>query len=90
MLSLKKISSLMLVVVLLPLTSYAADEKMEDYFPKFMIEQCQMQKDIPIRLKIDKYYILYTNPYGPYIDKDGNMIVSLKMVEDVYGNLEIQ
>ncbi|WP_199613765.1 copper amine oxidase N-terminal domain-containing protein [Paenibacillus alkalitolerans] len=39
----------------------------------------------PIHLKIDKYYILYSIPSAPFIDKKNRLLIPLRLVEDLMG-----
>lgn len=43
------------------------------------------EKDIPILLKLNDYYILYTDPHAPFIDKNGRLLIPLKSVRDLMG-----
>ena len=78
---------IMLVAMLLVVSnvSFAQGNISKEYYTPFILEQYKRNPNIPIVLKIDKHYILYTKPYGPYIDNKGNMIVSAQMVKHLLG-----
>lgn len=42
-------------------------------------------KDTPIYLKIDKYFILYTQPGSPFLDQQGRLLVPLRSIQDLMG-----
>lgn len=45
----------------------------------------QSQGAIPIQLKVNDFYILYTQPAPPFVDEKGRMLIPLKAVEDLLG-----
>ncbi|MGM1021049.1 MAG: copper amine oxidase N-terminal domain-containing protein [Bacillota bacterium] len=45
----------------------------------------QSQGAIPIQLKINDFYILYTQPEPPFVDSKGRLLIPLKAVEDLMG-----
>lgn len=42
-------------------------------------------ESIPIRLKMNEYYVLYTNPIAPYINSQNNMMVPLNTFCELLG-----
>ncbi|MCX8046243.1 MAG: copper amine oxidase N-terminal domain-containing protein [Anoxybacillus gonensis] len=44
-----------------------------------------IKKDVPILMKINDYYILYTNPHAPFIDGRGRLLIPLKSIRDLMG-----
>lgn len=78
---------IMLVAMLLVVSNvgFAQENISKEYYMPFTLEQYKRNSNIPICLKIDKHYILYTKPYGPYIDTKGNMIISAQMVKHLLG-----
>ncbi|WP_226002431.1 copper amine oxidase N-terminal domain-containing protein [Paenibacillus sp. BJ-4] len=45
----------------------------------------QSQVSLPIQLKVNDFYILYTSPAPPFVDQKGRMLIPLKAVEDLLG-----
>lgn len=81
----KKFLSLLLLLLLIAPKSFAEMIPTPGtYYPDFIREQYDIGKDVPIRLKLQKYHIIYTDPYGPYVE-DGRLMVSIKTVEDLLG-----
>ena len=76
---------LMAMLLVVSNASFAQGNITKEYYTTFTLEQYKRNANIPISLKIDKHYILYTKPYGPYIDNKGNMIVSAQMVKHLLG-----
>ncbi|SFJ48746.1 Copper amine oxidase N-terminal domain-containing protein [Paenibacillus sp. UNC496MF] len=47
--------------------------------------QAEGQREIPIHLKIDPYYILYTQPSAPFVDADNRLLLPLRAYQDLMG-----
>ncbi|WP_169735930.1 copper amine oxidase N-terminal domain-containing protein [Alkaliphilus transvaalensis] len=41
--------------------------------------------EVPIYIKMDKYFILYTYPIAPFIDQQGRLLIPLRMIQDLMG-----
>ncbi|MFJ5625699.1 copper amine oxidase N-terminal domain-containing protein [Peribacillus loiseleuriae] len=55
-----------------PLSSTAAKSSLPD-------------KETPIYLKMDKYFILYTQPSAPFLDQQGRLLIPLRSIQDLMG-----
>ncbi|MBB3132232.1 hypothetical protein FHS19_006961 [Paenibacillus rhizosphaerae] len=51
------------------------------------IVQAEGQGGIPIHLKIDKYYILYTQPSSPFVDANNRLLLPLRANQDLMGGV---
>lgn len=47
--------------------------------------QAAGQDDIPIHLKIEKYFILYTHPAPPFVDANNRLLIPLPAIQDLMG-----
>jgi len=61
-----------ILLVVYPISSMAATTSLPD-------------KETPIYLKIDKYFILYTKPSSPFLDQQGRLLVPLRSIQDLMG-----
>ncbi len=55
----------------------------ENITPHYFVEKAK--KKVPVYLRIDKYYILFAKPKGPYLNEHGRLMVPLKMLDDLMG-----
>lgn len=42
-------------------------------------------KETPIYLKMDQYFILYTQPSSPFLDKQNRLLIPLRSIQDLMG-----
>ncbi|WP_438494890.1 copper amine oxidase N-terminal domain-containing protein [Paenibacillus sp. IHBB 3054] len=47
--------------------------------------QAKGQDEIPIHLKMDKYFILYTQPSPPFMDGNNRLLFPLRAIQDLMG-----
>lgn len=47
--------------------------------------QAESKDETPIHLKIDKYYILYTQPSAPFVDANNRLLLPLRAMQDLMG-----
>jgi hypothetical protein len=47
--------------------------------------QAMESEEIPVHLKIDKYFVLYTQPSSPFIDAKHRLLIPLRAVQDLMG-----
>lgn len=69
----KVILSTMVILLCLSCVVSNAEELKNDPVPLYYKER--LGTTVPINLKIDIYHILYTPPYGPYVNKDYRLMI---------------
>ena len=81
----KKIVSILSIFICFTCVCFANDIVSEKYYAPFLLERVSERGEIPIRLKIDKHYILYAKPSVPFIDSKGNLMISALLVKHLLG-----
>ncbi|MFB7157357.1 copper amine oxidase N-terminal domain-containing protein [Lysinibacillus sp. NPDC056232] len=61
-----------ILLAVYPISSMAATSSLPD-------------KETPIYLKMDKYFILYTKPSSPFLNQQGRLLVPLRSIQDLMG-----
>ncbi|WDM21893.1 copper amine oxidase N-terminal domain-containing protein [Paenibacillus polymyxa] len=49
------------------------------------VVSAQAQGQVPIHLKVNDHYVLYTYPASPFVDKKGRLLIPLQVAEDILG-----